>query len=102
MLERMAVSRPRCLSCELPGEHGGVLHGPQARVPAIQLLNHRLIRRQAGRAQKLLPEGEAGQLAFVVGVPVGPVEGSKRLKGRPVMRSRAAQDPVRRPVSTIP
>ena len=86
----MAVSRPCCLSCELPGQHGGVLRGPQARIPAVQLFDDCVLR-QAGVAQELLPEGDAGELAFVVGVAVGPVEATRSvLRAEPVMRSMAA------------
>ena len=67
------------LERELPGHHGGVLGGPQARIPEIQLLDRLLIVRHLCFAQKLLPKGDAGQLAFVVGGPVGPVEAVKPL-----------------------
>ncbi len=83
MLERMAVSRPRCLSCELPGEHGGVLGGPHAGVPEVQFFGHGLFGRHAGIAEKLLPEGDTGELAFVVGVAVGPVEALKAVQRQP-------------------
>ena len=69
----------------LPGEHGGVLRGPHAGVPVIQLFDRRRARwLRSGIAEELLPEGKAGELALVVGVAIGPVERSQsgRVAGR--------------------
>ena len=79
------------LELELPGQHGGILRGPHARIPLVELFDGgRVGRCEAGVASELPPEREAGELSLVVSVPVGPVEASKRSAGRPVMRTSAA------------
>ena len=62
------------LELQLPGEHGGVLRGPHAGVQSAELFDGAGGEVEAGFAHDLLPEGDAGEFAFVVGVTVGPVE----------------------------
>ena len=90
MLERIAVSRPCCLSLLLPGKHGRILGGPHAGVPEVQLVDGRRLEIEPRVADDLLPECEPGELALVVGVAVGPVERFESIAGRPVMRSMAS------------
>ena len=71
------------LELKLPRQHGGVLSGPHAAVPQVQLLRGAGGEIEARIAKKLLPEGEAGQLAFVIGVAVGPVERLEALQRQP-------------------
>ena len=82
MLERMAVRMPRCLSCSCQASMAGfcVVH-----MRASQWLSSSTVAGveiEAGFAQELLPEGDAGELAFVVGVAVGPVEGFEAVGGQ--------------------
>ena len=58
----------------LPGEGGGVFGGPHAGVPEIELVELLRGEGEAGVGGEFLPELEAGEVAAVVGVPVGPVE----------------------------
>ena len=74
MLERMAVEMPCCLSCSCQASMAGfcVVH-----MRASQRLSSSTaagVEIEAGVAEELLPEGDAGEFAFVVGVAVGPVE----------------------------
>ncbi len=65
------------LELQLPGEHGGVLRGPHARVPEVELVDGGGVEVELRIADDVLPELQAGELAFVVGVAVGPVDGSR-------------------------
>jgi len=66
----------------LPGEHGGILRGPHAGVYVVEFVDCGGREIQAGIASEFLPESESGELAFVVGVAIGPVEGLKSVGGQ--------------------
>ena len=90
ILERMAVSRPRCLSCSCQASMAGFCVVHMRASHGFSSSTTSGPRSRAGVAQELLPEGDAGELAFVVGMAVGPVEALEAVRGKPVMRSRAA------------
>ena len=62
------------LEAELPGDHGRVLRGPHARVELVEFVYGVWAEIEFGVAEELLPEGDAGEFALIVGVAVGPVE----------------------------
>jgi hypothetical protein len=62
------------LEAQLPGDRRRVLGSPHARVEAVEFFNGRWAEIEFGVAEKFLPEADAGELAFVVGVAVVPIE----------------------------
>jgi len=58
------------------------LRGPHARIPQVQLVDSGCGQLEAGLTNELLPKGEAGELAFVIGVAISPVEALETLEGQ--------------------
>ena len=65
----------------VPGEGGWILGCPHAGVPEVQLVELVWGEGESCVFRELLPELDAGEVAAVVGVAVGPVEGLKEVGG---------------------
>ncbi len=67
----------------LPRNHRRIVRTPHPHVKGVELVHIRGAQVESAVARKFLPVGHAAQLAFVIGVSVGPVELFKALYRQP-------------------